>query len=53
VPSGAHQIRVRAQSSDQTVDLSRTITGDFSSGEDKTLQVTFQKHNSVMRLAWQ
>ncbi len=53
IPSGNHQIRVRAQSSDQTVDLSRMITGDFSAGEDKTLQVTFEKHNSVMRLAWQ
>jgi serine/threonine protein kinase len=53
VPSGTHQIRVRVQSSDQTVDLSRTVTGSFSEGEDKTLQVTFEKHNSVMRLAWQ
>jgi eukaryotic-like serine/threonine-protein kinase len=53
VPSGTHQIRVRTQSSDQTVDLSRTITGDFSAGEEKTLQVSFEKHNSVMRLVWQ
>jgi serine/threonine protein kinase len=51
--SGTHQIRVRAESSDQTVDLSRTIIGNFSEGEDKTLRVSFERHNSVMRLAWQ
>jgi serine/threonine protein kinase len=51
--AGGHQIRVRAQSSDQTIDLSKTISANFSTDEHKTLQVTFEKHNSVMRLAWQ
>jgi hypothetical protein len=53
LPAGTHQIRVRAQSSDQTIDLSKTISANFSTDEHKTLQVTFEKHSSVMRLAWQ
>ena len=53
VPAGKHQLRVRALSSDQTTDLSRTITADFVGGDDKSLEVTFEKHNSVMRLTWQ
>ena len=53
LPAGTHQIRVRAQSSDQTIDLSKTISANFSTDEHKTLQVSFEKHSSVMRLAWQ
>lgn len=51
--SGTHQIRVRTQSSDQTIDLSKAISAEFNPGQDKTLLISFEKHNSAMRLAWQ
>jgi eukaryotic-like serine/threonine-protein kinase len=53
VPEGKHQLRFRAQTEDHTVDLSRTVYGDFAGGEDKTLQISFDKHNAAMRLDWQ
>ena len=53
VPAGKHVLRVRALSSDETIDLSRTISSEFLGGGEKSLQVTFDKHNTVMRLSWQ
>ena len=53
IPAGKHVLRVRTLSADQTIDLSRSITADFIGGADKSLQVTFDKRNSAMRLAWQ
>jgi Protein kinase domain len=53
VPAGKHVLRVRAQSSDQTVDLSKTISADLAGGGDQTLAVTFDKHNTAMLLQWQ
>ena len=53
VPEGRHELRFRAQTGDHTVDLSRTVTGDFVSGKDKTLLISFDKHNAAMRLDWQ
>jgi serine/threonine-protein kinase len=53
IPAGSHSLRLRAVSADQTTDLSKTLSADFAGGADKTLQVTFEKHNTVMRLAWQ
>jgi eukaryotic-like serine/threonine-protein kinase len=53
VPEGKHELRFRAQTEDHTVDLSRTIYGDFAGGDDKTLQVSFDKRNTAMRLDWQ
>ena len=53
IPAGSHTLRVRAKSTDQTTDLSRTISADFIGGGDKTLQVTFDKHNTMMRLTWE
>jgi serine/threonine protein kinase len=52
VPVGAHVIRVRAQSADESVDLSKTISGAFIEGDIKTLQVTFNNHNTAMNLIW-
>jgi hypothetical protein len=52
LPSGTHQLHFRAQSADQTVDLSKTITGEFAPGDDKTLQISFDKHNTEMHLTW-
>ncbi len=53
IPAGKHNLRLRAQTADQTVDLSKTIAADLAGGDDKTLQVTFDKHNTAMRVAWQ
>lgn len=53
VPAGKHVLRFRAQTSDQTVDLSKTVAADLIGGDDKTLLVTFDKHSSVMKLEWQ
>ncbi len=53
IPAGHHVIRVRALSADQTIDLSRTVSADFVGGGDKSLQITIDKHNTVMRLSWE
>ena len=53
VPAGKHVLRFRTRTADQTVDLSKTLTAEFVGGADKTLQITFDKHNSAMRLEWQ
>ena len=53
VPAGKHSVRVRALTSDESIDLSKTITAEFVSGGERSLQVTFDKHNTVMRLSWQ
>jgi hypothetical protein len=51
LPAGRHSLRFRAKSADQTTDLSRTISADFIGGADKTLQVSFDKHRTMMRLS--
>jgi len=53
LPAGRHVLRIRALSTDQTTDLSKTVTADFVAGDSKSLQVTFEKHNAQMRLTWQ
>jgi serine/threonine-protein kinase len=52
IPAGKHVIRVRTLSADETIDLSRTVSAEFVGGGDRSLQVTIEKHNTVMRLAW-
>ena len=53
VPAGKHVLRFRAQTADQTLDLSKTLAADLIGGDDKTLLITFDKRNSVMKLEWQ
>jgi hypothetical protein len=53
VPAGKHTLRLRTHTADQTVDLSRTISEEFIGGNDKTLQISFDKHNTSMHLEWQ
>ena len=53
VPAGKHILKFRTQTADQTIDLSRTISADLIGGGDKTLVVTFDKHNTAMLLDWQ
>lgn len=53
VPAGRHVLRFRAQTADQTVDLSKTISANLVGGGDKTLTVSFDKHNTALLLEWQ
>lgn len=53
VPAGKHVLKFRAQTADQTVDLSKTISADLIGGGDKTLAVSFDKRNTSMLVAWQ
>jgi hypothetical protein len=53
VPAGKHVLRFQAQTLDQTVDLSKTISGNFIGGDDRTLQISFDKHNTSMHLDWE
>ena len=53
IPAGKHALRVRALSADETIDLSKTISAEFVGDGEKSLQVTFDKHNTSMHLSWQ
>jgi serine/threonine-protein kinase len=53
IPAGKHALRFRAQTADQTVNLSKTISADLIGGGDKTLAVSFDRHNTSMFLEWQ
>jgi eukaryotic-like serine/threonine-protein kinase len=53
IPAGKHVLRLRALSSDETIDLSKTVSAEFIGGGEKSLQVSFDKHNTVMHLIWQ
>jgi eukaryotic-like serine/threonine-protein kinase len=53
VSAGKHALRFRALSADQTTDLSKTVSADFVAGHDRSLEVTFDRHNTIMRLTWQ
>lgn len=52
IPAGKHVLRLRAISADQTTDLSKTISAEFVGGDEKSLQVTFDKHNTMLRVNW-
>lgn len=53
IPAGKHLLRFRALSTDKTVDLSKTVSAEFVEGDTKSAQLTFDKHNSAMRLTWE
>jgi hypothetical protein len=53
VPAGKHVLKLRTQTADQTIDLSKTVSADLIGGGDKTLAVTFDKHNAAMLVEWQ
>ena len=53
IPAGKHVLRFRTQTGDRTVDLSKTIAADLIGGDDKTLLITFDKHNTAMHVEWQ
>jgi hypothetical protein len=53
IPAGKHLLRFRALSTDQTIDLSKTVAAEFVGGDTKSLQLTFDKHNTRIHIAWQ
>ena len=53
VPAGAHTVRLRAQTPDKSIDISKTVSAEFVGGGVKNLHVTFDRHNSAMHLDWQ
>jgi eukaryotic-like serine/threonine-protein kinase len=53
VPAGRHVLRFRALSTDQTVDLSKTVSAQFVGGDTRSLALTFDRHNSAMHVSWQ
>lgn len=53
VPAGKHVLKFRTQTADQTIDLSKTISADLIGGGDRTLAVTYDKHNTAMLVEWQ
>jgi eukaryotic-like serine/threonine-protein kinase len=52
IPAGKHTLRLRTLSADETIDLSRSVSAEFIGGATRALQVTLDKHNTVMKLTW-
>jgi len=53
IPAGKHVLRFRAATQDQTVDISKTIAVNLVGGDTKSLQLSFDKHNTAMHLSWE
>ena len=53
IPAGKHVLRFRVLSSDEVTDLSKSVSAEFIGGDTKSLQITFDKHNTAMRINWQ
>jgi serine/threonine-protein kinase len=53
VPAGNHVLRLQAASTDQTINLAKTTSAKFMGGDQKILHITFDKHNTIMRLNWE
>lgn len=44
---GKHLLRVQVTSGGATHDQSATVTGEFASGQENVLQITFNKHGEI------
>lgn len=53
IPAGKHVLRFRAVTPDRTVDISKTIPVDLVGGDTKSLQLTFDRHNTAIHFSWQ
>lgn len=53
IPAGKHILRFRALTTDQTVDVSKTISAEFIGGDTKSLMLTFDKHNTGIHVSWE
>ncbi len=47
IPPGNHQLRVQVTSDPDLTEHSATLSGDFSSGKEKMLQIHFDKHGEM------
>jgi serine/threonine protein kinase len=53
VPAGQHSMYLQAETSEHQLILSKIITDQFAAGCRRTLQVSFDKHDSAILLDWQ
>ena len=47
VSPGKHRLRVQVTSGGATYDQSATVTGEFASGQENVLQISFNKHGEM------
>ncbi|MGC2248944.1 MAG: hypothetical protein WA609_20240, partial [Terriglobales bacterium] len=50
VSSGTHAVRIEVRSAAEQYDETKTVDGDFLSGGDRSLSVSFDKHSKEMRV---
>jgi hypothetical protein len=50
LPAGRHQLHVRIQSTADAYDQSKTVTGDFTAGSERVLQITCDKHGDDLQV---
>jgi hypothetical protein len=47
IAAGKHTVRVRVQSSEHSYDQSDTVAGDFLTGKENMLRISFGKHGEM------
>ena len=47
IAAGKHQVKVQVASEAESYDQSGTIEGEFASGKEALLQITFGKKNEI------
>ncbi len=50
VSSGSHAVRIEVRSAAEQYDETKTVDGDFLTGGDRNLSVSFDKHSKEMRV---
>ena len=50
VSAGTHAVRIEVRSAGEQYDAAKTVTGEFLSGGDRNLSVSFDKHSKEMRV---
>ena len=50
VSSGTHAVRIEVRSAAEQYDETKTVDGDFLTGGDRSLSVSFDKHSKEMRV---
>ncbi len=51
VAAGKHTVRIEVRSASEQYDETKTVDGEFLSGGERALSITFDKHSKDMRLA--
>ena len=47
IPSGKHRLRVQVTSGESASDKNGAVTGEFASGKESLLRITFNKHGEM------